>query len=89
MSEIVIALGKLHAWTLVGIVIARVSVGRAFLLSGGGKLFVNERREQMRQTLRDARIAFPSSKPFCLAGRIRLWLPSCRPATPLCLLHAR
>jgi uncharacterized membrane protein YphA (DoxX/SURF4 family) len=58
MSEVVIALGKLHAWTWVGIVIARVSVGCAFLLSGGGKLFVNERREQMRQTLRDARIPF-------------------------------
>ena len=59
MSELAIALGKLHDWTWVGIVLARVTVGCAFLLSGGGKLFVNERREQMRQTLREARIPFP------------------------------
>jgi putative oxidoreductase len=36
-----------------------VTVGSLFLLSGGGKLFVKEQREQMRETLRDAQIPFP------------------------------
>ena len=31
---------------------ARVAVGSAFFLSGRDKLFVNERRKQMRQTPR-------------------------------------
>jgi putative oxidoreductase len=43
----------------VGILLARLAVGSAFFLSGRGKLFVNERREQMRQTLREAHIPFP------------------------------
>ena len=38
---------------------ARLAVGLAFFLSGRGKLFVNERREQMRKTLREAHIPFP------------------------------
>ena len=42
-----------------GILSARLAVGSAFFLSGCGKLFVNERREQMRQTLREAHIPFP------------------------------
>jgi len=50
---------ELDAWAWIGILFARVTVGSAFLLSGAGKLFVNERREQMRQTLRDARVPFP------------------------------
>jgi len=50
---------ELHAWVWIGILLARVSVGSLFVLSGGGKLFVKERREQMRQTLHDAQIPFP------------------------------
>jgi len=49
----------LPAWVWIGILLARVTVGGAFLLSGGGKLFVDARRQQMRQTLRDAHIPFP------------------------------
>ena len=38
---------------------ARIAVGLLFFLSGRGKLFVAERREQMRQTLIEARLPFP------------------------------
>jgi putative oxidoreductase len=59
MSAIRIVSVELHAWAWVGILLARLAVGSAFFLSGRGKLFVNERREQMRQTLRKAHIPFP------------------------------
>jgi putative oxidoreductase len=49
----------LNAWAWVGILLARVAVGTEFFLSGRGKLFVKSRREQMRQTLREAGIPFP------------------------------
>ncbi len=52
-------LDELHAWEWLGILIARLAVGLLFLLSGRGKLFVPERREQMRQTLLEARVPFP------------------------------
>ena len=59
MSAVRIAFVELHAWAWVGILLARLAVGSAFFLSGRGKLFVNARREQMRQTLREAHIPFP------------------------------
>src|SRR5712691_2184574 len=59
MSCVRVFLAELHAWEWLGIFLARLAVGSLFLLSGRGKLFVNERREQMRQTLREARIPFP------------------------------
>src|SRR5215467_2485271 len=59
MSVIRIVFVELHACAWVGILLARLAVGSAFFLSGRGKLFVNERREQMRQTLREAHIPFP------------------------------
>src|SRR5215472_15606260 len=59
MSAVRIVSVELHAWAWVGILLARLAVGSAFFLSGRGKLFVNERREQMRQTLREAHIPFP------------------------------
>src|SRR5438046_8306316 len=52
-------LSELHAWQWVGILLARVVVGLLFFLSGRGKLFVPERREQMRQTLNEAHVTFP------------------------------
>ena len=52
-------LNELHAWQWVGVLVARVAVGLLFFLSGRGKLFVPERREQMRQTLIEARVPFP------------------------------
>jgi putative oxidoreductase len=59
VSAVRIVFVELHAWAWVGILLARLAVGSAFFLSGRGKLFVNERREQMRQTLREAHIPFP------------------------------
>jgi putative oxidoreductase len=59
MSAVRIVFVELHTWAWVGILLARLAVGSAFFLSGRGKLFVNERREQMRQTLREAHIPFP------------------------------
>jgi putative oxidoreductase len=52
-------LAELHAWQWLGIFAARLAVGLLFFLSGRGKLFVPERREQMRETLREAHIPFP------------------------------
>src|SRR6266571_6405003 len=50
---------ELHAWQWLGILIARLAVGLLFFLSGRGKLFVPERREQMRETLVAAHVPFP------------------------------
>ena len=52
-------LAELHAWQWLGIFVARLAVGLLFFLSGRGKLFVPERREQMRETLKEAHIPFP------------------------------
>jgi putative oxidoreductase len=49
----------LHSLEWVGILVARVAVGLLFFLSGRAKLFVPERREQMRQTLTEAHVPFP------------------------------
>ena len=50
---------ELHAWQWLGILMARLAVGLLFFLSGRGKLFVPERREQMRETLVAAHVPFP------------------------------
>src|SRR6266487_3891400 len=52
-------LAELHAWQWLGIFVARLAVGLLFFLSGRGKLFVPERREQMRETLVAAHVPFP------------------------------
>src|SRR5439155_13752508 len=52
-------LSELHAWQWLGIFMARLTVGLLFFLSGRGKLFVPERREQMRETLVAAHVPFP------------------------------
>src|SRR5206468_3547573 len=59
MSWVRTFLSELHAWQWLGILIARLAVGLLFFLSGRGKLFVLERREQMRQTLIAAGVPFP------------------------------
>ena len=51
---------ELHAWQWLGILMARLAVGLLFFLSGRGKLFVPERREQMRETLVAAHVPFPA-----------------------------
>src|SRR3954452_7352766 len=48
-----------HSLEWVGILLARVAVGLLFFLSGRAKLFVPERREQMRETLIKAHVPFP------------------------------
>ncbi len=57
-------LTELHAWQWLGIFVARLAVGLLFFLSGRGKLFVPERREQMRQTLLEAHVPFPEFNAF-------------------------
>ncbi len=52
-------LSEWHAWQWLGILIARLTVGLLFLLSGRGKLFVPEQREQMREALVAAHVPFP------------------------------
>jgi putative oxidoreductase len=51
-------LDELHAWEWLGTLVARLAVGLLFFLSGRAKLFVPERREQMRQTLIAAHVPF-------------------------------
>ena len=58
MSCVQILLTELHSWEWLGILLARLAVGLMFFLSGRGKLFVPERREQMRQTLIEAHVPF-------------------------------
>jgi uncharacterized membrane protein YphA (DoxX/SURF4 family) len=50
----------LQQYEWIGILIARLSVGTLFALSGSGKLFVPSRRAEMLKTLRDAGIPAPS-----------------------------
>ena len=59
MLSIRTLLAELYAWQWVGVLVARVAVGLLFFLSGRGKLFVRERREEMRQTLIEAHVPFP------------------------------
>ena len=59
MSWIRTFAAELHAWQWLGILTARLVVGSLFFLSGRGKLFIPERREQMRQTLIEAHVLFP------------------------------
>jgi putative oxidoreductase len=59
MSCVRIFVDELHSLEWLGILMARVAVGLLFILSGRGKVFVPERREQMRQTLVEAHVPFP------------------------------
>ena len=68
MSLVRTFLTELHAREWIGILIARLAVGLLFFLSGRGKLFVPERREQMRQTLCQARVPFPELNAACISA---------------------
>jgi uncharacterized membrane protein YphA (DoxX/SURF4 family) len=57
-------LAELHAWQWLGIFVARLAVGLLFFLSGRGKLFVPEQREQMRERLRKHTFRLSSSTLF-------------------------
>ncbi len=59
MSCLRIFLSELHSWEWLGILLARLSVGLLFFLSGRSKLFIPQRREQIRQQLIEARVPFP------------------------------
>ena len=52
-------ISELNSLEWVAILVARVAVGLLFFLSGRAKLFVPERRNEMRQTLIKAHVAFP------------------------------
>jgi len=41
-------MNTLQQWQWIGILLARLSVGLLFAISGGGKLFVRARRESER-----------------------------------------
>ena len=65
----------LSEWQWLGAFIARMAVGLLFFLSGRGKLFVPERREQMRESLVAAGIPFASINAifaFLLASIVNL-----------------
>ena len=59
MSCLRIFLSELHSWEWLGILLARLSVGLLFFLSGRSKLFIPQRREQIRQQLIEAYVPFP------------------------------
>jgi putative oxidoreductase len=59
VSGIRIFVNELHSLEWLGILVARIAVGLLFFLSGRGKLFVADRRKQMRQTLIEAHVPFP------------------------------
>jgi putative oxidoreductase len=59
MSSVRLFINELHSLEWLGILLARIAVGLLFFLSGRGKLFVPERRQQMRQTLIEAHVPFP------------------------------
>src|SRR5438034_4729780 len=59
MSCLRIFLSELHSWEWLGILLARLSVGLLFFLSGRSKLFIPQRRERMRQQLIEAYVPFP------------------------------
>jgi uncharacterized membrane protein YphA (DoxX/SURF4 family) len=82
-------LAELHAWQWIGILVARIAVGLLFFLSGRVKLFVPERREQMREALTAAGVPFPGFNVAFVSGvefvfgsfsfsvRLRLLFASC------------
>jgi putative oxidoreductase len=48
-----------HSWEQFSILLARISLGVFFAISGGNKLFVSSRTHQMYETLAGAGIPFP------------------------------
>src|SRR5438552_18887553 len=59
MSCVSVLLTALRPYEWIGILLARLAVGSLFFLSGRAKLFIPERREEMRQTLMEAHVPFP------------------------------
>ena len=61
-------LRSLHQFEWIGMLIARLSVGTLFALSGSGKLFVRHRREEMVRTLRAAAIPAPEANALFVSS---------------------
>lgn len=59
MSWLRILVDQLHSFEWAANVLARIAVGLFFFLSGRSKLFIPERRDQMRQTMVEAHIPWP------------------------------
>lgn len=59
---------NLHQFEWIGVLLARVSVGLLFGISGGGKLFVPARRQQMRDTVREAGLPVPETSALVLSS---------------------
>src|SRR5215472_9610560 len=59
---------SLSQWEWLGQLLARVSVGLLFFLSGRGKLFVPARREQMRGAMRHAGVPQPELTAVVIAA---------------------
>ncbi len=59
MSLLQTLVADLRGLEWVGILLARLAVGLLFVLSGQGKLFRAQPREEMRQTLQAAGVPFP------------------------------
>jgi putative oxidoreductase len=78
----------LHRWEWIGMLLARLSVGLLFAISGAAKLLVPARREQMRGAVREAGLPVPEvsavimSTVECLFGA----LLAIGFLTPLCCL---
>lgn len=61
-------MSTLHQWEWIGVVLARLSVGILFAVSGGGKLFVPARRQQMQDTAREAGLPLPEASALVLSS---------------------
>ena len=61
MTRWPLAPGALSHYEWIGMLIARLSVGALFALSGSGKLFVPSRRDEMVRTLRAAAVPAPEA----------------------------
>ena len=68
MSRWPLWLGVLSQYEWIGILIARLSVGGLFALSGSGKLFVRSRREEMIRTLGAAAIPAPEANALFVSS---------------------
>lgn len=58
----------LDQWEWVGALLARLAVGVLFAISGGGKLFVPERRRQMVETVRAGGLPAPEASAVVLSA---------------------
>ena len=59
---------QLDRWEGLGILLARLSVGTLFTLSGSGKLFRPGRRAAMRRQLESAHVPFPRQNALFVSG---------------------